>query len=261
MTCRARPIIGFLVPLSFVLCPSSIARAHQGAVRLCERAGDYQLAVFTLPTPFRAGPVDVTVLVQDAATGECVTPARVTLHLTARGSGLVLEYPATSGAASNRLFHEAVFELPEAGWWDVEVSVDGPHGPARARFEVEAGAAPPPRAGPGRRRGQELWPWFGWRAVAVALFGLHRVLAGRRRRPKQGEARDRPVREPQDGPAVGNYSYQPVAQLPRRRPCNCLGSLFRLPFRRNPPPNDRGTVVALPHPESLAFRSIEGAIP
>jgi hypothetical protein len=171
MTHRARRIIGFFLPLCFVLCPSSFARAHQGAVRLCERAGDYQLAVFTLPTPFRAGPVDVSVLVQDAATGECVAQARVTLRLTARGSGQVLEYPAASGAASNKLFHEAVFELPEAAWWEVEVSVDGPHGPARARFEVEAGAAPP--------RWQELWPWFGWPALAVALFGLHRVLARR----------------------------------------------------------------------------------
>ena len=162
---------GLVLLSSLIPHPSSLARADGGAVRLCERAGDYQLTVFTLPTPFRAGPVDVSVLVQDAATGECVAQARATLHLTARGSGQVLEYPATSGAASNKLFHEAAFGLPEAGWWDVEVSVDGPHGPALARFEVEAGAAPP--------RWQELWPWFGWPVLAVALFGLHRVLARR----------------------------------------------------------------------------------
>jgi len=210
MNYRMHLSVGWLLLSSLIPHPSSLARAHDGAVRMCVRAGGYQLAAFTFPTPFRAGPVDVSVLVQDAATGECVTPARVTLHLTARESGQVLKYPATSGAASNKLFHEAVFELPEAGWWDVEVSVDGPHGPARARFEVEAGAAPP--------RWQELWPWFGWPVLAVALFGLHRVLARRRRPPIQGEARDRRVCEPQDGPAVGNCSYQPVAQLPRQRP-------------------------------------------
>jgi hypothetical protein len=173
MTHRARPIIGFLIPLSFVLCTSSFARAHQGAVRLCERAGDYQLAVFTLPTPFRAGPVDVSVLVQDAVTGESVTQARVTLRLTARVSGQVLEQPATNGPSGNRLFREAAFELPEAGWWDVEVSVDGPRGPACARFPIEAGEAPP--------RWLDLWPWFGWPALAVVLFGLHRALVGWRR--------------------------------------------------------------------------------
>jgi hypothetical protein len=170
---------GLVLLSSLIPHPSSLARADGGAVRLCEQAGDYQLAVFTRPTPFRAGPVDVSVLVQDAATGEFVAQARVTLHLTARGSGQVLEYPATSGAASNKLFHEAVFELPEAGWWEVEVSVDGRHGPARAQFALEAGAAAP--------RWQGLWPWFGWPAIAVALFGLHRVLArrgGRRTRQK-----------------------------------------------------------------------------
>ena len=185
-------------------------RADGGRMRLKQTSGPFAVTVFTTPEPLAVGPGDVSVLVQDAATGECVAQARVTLHLTARGSGQVLEYPATSGAASNKLFHEAVFELPEAGWWEVEVSVDGPHGPARARFEVEAGAAPP--------RWQELWPWFGWPAVAVALFGLHRALARRRRPPIQGEARDRRVCEPQHGPAVGNCSYQPVAQLPRQRP-------------------------------------------
>jgi hypothetical protein len=201
---------GLVLLSSLIPQPLSLARADGGAVRLCERAGDYQLAVFTLPTPFRTGPVDVSVLVQDAATGECVTQARVTLRLSARGSGQVLECPATSGSASNKLFHEAAFELPEAGWWDAEVSVDGPHGPARARFEVEAGEAPP--------RWQELWPWFAWPALAVALFGLHQAVARRRTPPNQGEARGRRAREPRADPAVGNCSYQAVAELPRQRP-------------------------------------------
>jgi hypothetical protein len=142
---------------------------------LCERAGEYRLAVFTEPAPFRAGLVDVSVLVQDAVTGECVPEARVSVRLTARGSGQVLEYPATSAAASNKLFQAAVFELPEAGWWDVEVAVDGPQGAARVRFPVEAGESPP--------RWLDLWPWFGWPALAVALFGIHQVLVRRRSPP------------------------------------------------------------------------------
>jgi hypothetical protein len=155
-------------PIILLLLLSSLARADGGAMRLCERSGNYRLAVFTGPTPFRAGPVDVSVLVQDAATGECMPQARVMLRMTAHESGRVLEYPATFGTASNKLFHEALFQLPEAGWWDVEVSVDGPSGPAHAQFQVEAGEAPPPWL--------ELWPWFGWPALAVALFALHQIL-------------------------------------------------------------------------------------
>jgi hypothetical protein len=172
MNRRARPIIGLFLLSSFVLCPLSFARADGGALRLRERVGSYQIAVFTSPTPFRAGPVDVSVFVQDAATGECVPQARVAVRLTARGSGQVLEYPATAEAATNKLFHAAVFQLPEAGWWDVEVAVEGPHGPARVGLGVEAGEPPP--------RWRDLWPWLAWPALALALFVIHQRLAQRK---------------------------------------------------------------------------------
>src|SRR6516225_11891006 len=98
MNHRIRPIIMLLLLSSLIPHPSSLARADGGAVRLRERVGGYQIAVFTSPTPFRAGPVDVSVLVQDAATEECVPDARVTLRLMARGTGRVQEHPATTEA-------------------------------------------------------------------------------------------------------------------------------------------------------------------
>src|SRR5215470_12733522 len=107
---RIQPIIMSAFFSCLVFHPSSLARADGGAVRLRQRAGGYQIAVFTSPTPFRAGPVDVSVLVQDAATGECVPVARVTVSLKATGDGRAVECPATSAAATNRLFHAAVFE-------------------------------------------------------------------------------------------------------------------------------------------------------
>ena len=185
MNRRTRLTFRLLLLSSFILPPSSFARADGGAVRLRERAGNYQVAVFTSPTPFRAGPVDVSVLVQEAATGEYVPEARVTVRLTARGTGYALEYPATAEAATNKLFHAAVFRLPNPGWWDLEVAVEGPHGPALTRCAVQADEAPP--------RWLDLWPWFGWPAFAVAVFGIHQVLVRRRVRPAAalGEARGR----------------------------------------------------------------------
>jgi hypothetical protein len=176
MTSNPRALVGLVLVCCFLFIPASRLRADGGAVRLREQAGAYQVTVFTAPTPFRAGPVDVSVLVLDAAIGEYVPEARVTLRLTARGTGEVLEYSATAEAATNKLFHAAVFQLPEPGWWDVEVAVEGPHGPALLRFGVEADEPPP--------RWLELWPWFAWPALAVALFGLHQVLV-RRRIPRQ----------------------------------------------------------------------------
>jgi hypothetical protein len=148
------------------------ARADGGSLRLREQANGYQIAVFTSPTPYRAGPVDISVLVQDAATGECMPEARVTVCLKVPGAGRMLEYPATTEAATNKLLRAAEFQLPEPGWWEVSVAVEGPHGPAVVRFEIQADEPPP--------RWLDLWPWFSWPALAVVLFAIHRALVRRK---------------------------------------------------------------------------------
>ncbi len=167
----AQPIIGVLA-LTCSLFQSAPAWADGGAVRLRERAGAYQIAVFTSPTPLRAGPVDFSVLVQDAATGAWTPDAHVTVRLKANGSGQALECPASAEAATNKLYRAAVFILPTPGRWDVEVMVEGPRGPASVRFAVDAADPPPPWL--------DLWLWFAWPAVAVALFGIHQALVRRK---------------------------------------------------------------------------------
>ncbi len=172
MNHRIQPILILALLSTLVIRCSSVARADGGAVRLRQKVGGYQIAVFTSPTPFRAGPVDVSLLVQDAATEEWVPKAQVRVCLKATRTGRTLECPATTEAATNKLFHAAVFDLPESGWWDVEVAVDGPPGPAHLRFRIRADGPTP--------RWVELWPWFTWPALVVALFGVHRVLVRRR---------------------------------------------------------------------------------
>ncbi len=174
MALESHALIRRIIVISFLLTPSSLLHADGGAVRLREKVGNYQIAVFTSPTPLRAGLVDVSVLVQDATNGECVPVASVKVRLTARGTGQVLEYPATAEAATNKLFHAAVFPLPESGWWDVEVVVEGPHGSATIVFGVQADEPLP--------RWREMWPWFAWPGLVVALFGIHQILVGRRSR-------------------------------------------------------------------------------
>jgi hypothetical protein len=173
MNQRIQPIVILLVLPSAFLHPACRARADGGLLRLCQKAGGYEIAVFTSPTPIRAGTVDVSVLVQDAATGEFVPDADVTLCLNVPRSKRILRYAATNDAATNRLFKAAVFKLPGAGSWDLEVVVKGPHGPARVAFAVNADERLP--------RWREFWPWFAWPAVVVALFGAHRALAWRPR--------------------------------------------------------------------------------
>jgi hypothetical protein len=184
MTRRSLLLAFLLSPCHLVIVSPCHARADGGTLQLRQKAGGYQVAVFTAPTPFRAGPVDVSVLVQDAATGEFVPEGRVTVHLTSRRTGDILEYPATAAAATNKLFHAAVFQLPEPGWWDVDLVVAGPHGTNLLQFGVEAEEPLP--------RWLELWPWFALPALAVTIFGLHQVLV-RRRIPKERSAGTRRI--------------------------------------------------------------------
>jgi hypothetical protein len=171
MNQSAQPIIGLFLVSSLILGASTFARADGGAVRLSEQAGNYRITVFTSPTPLRAGPVDISVLVQDAATGEWAPQAQVAVRLAAHGAEQSLEFPATGEAATNKLLKAAVFRLPDPGHWDVEIAVVGPRGPARVRFEVDAAEAPP--------RWLDLWLWFTWPAIVVAIFGVHQVLVRR----------------------------------------------------------------------------------
>jgi hypothetical protein len=154
--------------------------ADGGSVCLSGKRGSYQITVFAAPTPFRAGPVDMSVLVQDASTGGPITQVEVTVRMTKSGR-LALEYPATSESATNKLLQAAQFELPEPGRWAVEVQVQGSTGRAVIGGELEA-AGPSPRW-------LEIWPWLGWPALVVALFGIRQVFGQRTGRSltKRGE--------------------------------------------------------------------------
>jgi hypothetical protein len=179
MNTPPRWMIRWLLLSSFLVAPSSFSslRADGGTVRLSGRQGGYRITVFTAPTPFRAGPVDVSVLVQDAVTGRPIPDARVTVRAAPRGrSGEVILQTATSEAATNKLFRAAVFEIPQPGWWEVEVAIEGGHGPARVRFEVEAAEAAP--------QWPALWPWLVWPALAILLFTLHQWLVRRKDRER-----------------------------------------------------------------------------
>src|SRR4029077_2177515 len=99
------------------------ANGDGGTVRLSLMRSGYLITVFSSPSPFRAGPVDISVLVQDASTGEPVPQARVTVRMTKMGLE-PLEYPATHEVATNKLLHAAEFEIPTPGRWKLEVEVE-----------------------------------------------------------------------------------------------------------------------------------------
>jgi len=148
------------------------AWADGGTVRLVERHGNRQISVFTSPNPLRAGPVDISVFVQDLATGAPIDDARTTVTLTASGQAeATIHAVASTEAATNKLLQSALVELPAAGTWNVQVRSTSADNEVLVSFTMTAGPALP--------RWLSQWVWFSWPAVAVLLFGVHRYLAAR----------------------------------------------------------------------------------
>jgi len=167
-----RSIVAGLIGVWFFLGPWCVsANGDGGTVRLSLRRSDYLITVFSSPSPFRAGPVDISVLVQNASTGEPLPQARVTVRMTKIGQP-ALEYPATQDAATNKLLHAAQLEIPVPGRWELEVRVEGAQGIAAVGCELEA-AEPLPHW-------LEMWPLICCPALATLLFAIHQVLARRR---------------------------------------------------------------------------------
>ncbi len=152
--------------------------ADGGTLRLSQRLGERQVSVFTSPSVLRVGLIDISVLVQDAASGNVQENLQVKVQLECLDqSAIPLVQEATSAAATNKLFQAAAFDVPHAGLWRATVSVvDGP--PAVVRFDLKIGPPLPPWI--------DLAPWVAWPLAVVALFLIHQRLVVRhalKRRP------------------------------------------------------------------------------
>ncbi len=161
-----------LVALSLGPCPA-VALADGGRVVLMERQGAYRISVFTSPDPLRAGPIDISVLLQNAETGQPLTsvPMNVTLKPSGR-PGPTIRAVATNDAATNKLLSAALMDLPTPGSWDVEISYFAGQGAGPVRFTIKAGEQSIAWTG--------VWPWFSWPAGVVILFGIHRRLVAQK---------------------------------------------------------------------------------
>lgn len=159
--------------VSWMLLGACCARTHAdgGSVVLSEKKGGFQITAFASPTPMRAGPVDVSVLVQDVDTGEVVPQARVEVSLS-NGGPASLASVASHEAATNKLLQAVQFSLPQPGRWRLAITVEDKQKKCTVERSFDAAEALPPW--------RELWPWVMWPVFAVAVFGLHRYLVQQR---------------------------------------------------------------------------------
>jgi hypothetical protein len=172
-------VIGFL--LASALC----ARADGGAVLSQQKAGPWLVTLFGAPSPLRAGPADLSVMIQNAATGAPVLDQSVSLMIQAsvspeseawvppccsmkKASGVVA---ATHAAAQNKLLYAANVILPASGPHELVVRI-GKSEDAEiltAKLDVQPPAAPI----------SHYWTWLAAPPLLIGVFALNQRLRRR----------------------------------------------------------------------------------
>jgi hypothetical protein len=150
-----------------LLAVASPSWADGGRVRLRQTSGPFALTVFTSPEPLAVGDADVSVLVQEAATGAVALDAEVAVRLRAPGAHSFVERETSQGR--NRLLRAASVGFDAPGRWDYEIVV------RRSGARAEVGGTLD--VAPAVARWRAAWPFLAAPPMAVALF-----LAGARRR-------------------------------------------------------------------------------
>ncbi len=139
-----------------------------------QEAGALRISVFSAPEPLRAGPADLSVLIQRKSDGGAVLDAEVELQLAGPAPATPFAVRASRGAAANALLYAAPVELGAAGVWSLRVSVQHQREKITLAAELPV-AEPPPRL-------LALWPYLALPPAAVSLFALREWLVRRRRR-------------------------------------------------------------------------------
>ncbi len=159
-----------LLLVAALLAFSSRAQADGGFVELHQEVGPFVVTVFSAPGPLRAGPVDISVLVQDRASGEPVLDGEIFVRLSREG-GMTLVERATREVAQNKLLYAALINLPEAGQWELEVTIKQGKETAIILGQVSA-AGPTPFL-------LSYWRSLLLPPIVLAVFALNQLLKRR----------------------------------------------------------------------------------
>jgi hypothetical protein len=147
---------------------AAAARADGGTVEASQVIGNERVTIFTSPNPLRAGPIDVSIWVQDAASGATLPDVSVDLELSApQAASETLHAPATHAAATNKLFLAAIVDVPQAGRWHLTANCAGRSSngkPFESQLSCNLAIAEP------LPKWRSMWPWYSWPAVVVLLF-------------------------------------------------------------------------------------------
>jgi hypothetical protein len=146
------------------------AQADGGDVTLHQVAGPFIITVFTAPVAPRVGLAEISVLAQNRADGQAALDVEVFVRLRSVG-GTVVTGRATREMSRNKLLYSALVNLPEAGLWELEVTIKRGMSEASVFGQLYV-AAPRPFL-------LSYWRSLSLPWVVVTLFAMNQWLKGR----------------------------------------------------------------------------------
>jgi hypothetical protein len=98
------------------------AHADGGVVQFEKSAGPFAITVFTTPSPLRAGPVDISLMIQSRDSQQPLLDCQALVQLRKEGA-MNIRSEATHETAQNKLLYAAQVKVPESGLWELEVAI------------------------------------------------------------------------------------------------------------------------------------------
>jgi hypothetical protein len=175
-----------------LLFVTRLANADGGAIQFQGDSGPFHITLFTLPSILQAGPIDVTVLLQEKSTMEPLLDADIRFGLTLIREGTtqrdawlppacawtptsgLTDVPARLNHGENKLLYGTLIQVPRAGTWNLETNIK--RGSERTTISTTLSINPP--APPALA----YWRLFAIPPLGIAGFALYQKARGRRRR-------------------------------------------------------------------------------
>ncbi len=166
--------------VTILLTAASHSFGDGGTILKRETLNGLNVTVFASPSPLRAGPVDVSVLVQDG--DKPVLDATVELEWSAASDASAewvppccamdsnaLRIPAVRGHSGNRLLYAAIVPMKSSGPSKLVVRMI--RGGQEAVLSCDLDLRPP------LAPTMAYWPWLLFPPLAIAGFAVHQRLA------------------------------------------------------------------------------------
>jgi hypothetical protein len=131
-----------LLTFGLLLFLARTSWADGGAIQFQGDTGSFHVTVFTLPPILSAGPIDVTVLIQDRSKLVPALDEQVTFDLREQATNSshreawsppacalnvplsLVGIPARLGHGENRLLYGAVVQVPSSGIWKLKINIE-----------------------------------------------------------------------------------------------------------------------------------------